>query len=101
MKKKRLISMLLAFALALGLCPAAEAGFTEMTFSDGLVQYIKNGEGFMPNVYSDGTGYYIGYGCACGVNDYPGGITEAEADGWTPIEHNGRLLWISNKALEG
>ena len=28
-------------------------------------------------------------------------LTEAEADGWTPIEHNGRLLWISNKALEG
>lgn len=80
MKKKRIISMLLVLALALGLCPAAEAGFSEMTFSDGLVQYIKNGEGFMPNVYSDGTGYYIGYGCACGVNDYPNGITEAEAD---------------------
>lgn len=28
-------------------------------------------------------------------------LTEAETDGWVPIEHNGRLLWISSKALEG
>lgn len=80
MKKKRIVSLLLVLALSLTLCPNAEAGYTEMTFSDGCVQYIKNGEGFMPNVYSDGTGYYIGYGCACGPNDYPNGITEAEAD---------------------
>ncbi len=79
--RKRVISLMLALLLVVGLCPAfAGADYTEMTFSDSLVDYIKTGEGFMPTVYSDGTGWYIGYGCACGQYDYPGGITEAQAD---------------------
>ncbi len=78
--RKRVISLLLAVLLLAGLCPASAQAATEMTFSDGLVKYIKAGEGFMPTVYSDGTGWYIGYGCACGQYDYPGGITEAQAD---------------------
>ena len=28
-------------------------------------------------------------------------LAEADTEGWTAIEHNDRLLWISNKALEG
>ncbi len=78
---KRVISLMLVLVLVVGLCPVlASAGYTEMTFSDSLVNYIKAGEGFMPTVYSDGTGWYIGYGCACGQYDYPNGISEAQAD---------------------
>lgn len=79
--RKRLISFVLAVVLLVGLCPAAfSASYTQMTFSDKCVQYIKNGEGFKANVYTDGTGWYIGYGCAVGKDDYPNGITEAQAD---------------------
>lgn len=79
--KKRLISLLLAMVLLIGLCPAASsAGYTEMKFSDKCVKYIKDGEGFRSTVYSDGTGWYIGYGVACGRYDYPNGITEAQAE---------------------
>jgi len=79
--KKRLISFVLAITLLVGLCPAVfSAGYSYMTFSDRCVQYIKNGEGFKANVYTDGTGWYIGYGCAVDQNAYPNGITEAQAD---------------------
>lgn len=78
--KKRLLPLLLAAAMLLSLWPASLAAYAEMGFSDELVSYIKAGEGFMPNVYSDGTGWYIGYGTACGVGDYPNGITEPEAE---------------------
>lgn len=79
--RKRIISLLLAMVLVLGLCPViSSAGYTEMTFSDQCVKYIKDGEGFKSTVYSDGTGWYIGYGVACGQYDYPNGITEAQAD---------------------
>ena len=79
--KKRLISLVLVLILLAGMIPGGVfAGHKEMTFSDKCVQYIKNGEGFKSKVYSDGTGWYIGYGVACGKNDYPNGITEAQAD---------------------
>ena len=78
---KRIISFALALVMVLGLCPAVfSAGYTEMTYSDKCVKYIKDGEGFKSTVYSDGTGWYIGYGVACGRYDYPNGITEAQAD---------------------
>ena len=76
--KKRLCSLLLALTLLLALFPASAGA--EMTVSDGLVTYIKTFEGFRSKVYNDGTGWYIGYGCACGQYDYPNGITEAQAD---------------------
>lgn len=77
--KKRLCSLLLAVILLLALCTGAAAA-TEMSFSEELMTYIKAGEGFCPRAYSDGTGWYIGYGCACDPADWPDGITEAEAD---------------------
>ena len=78
--KKRLICMLLTAVLLLGLCPAVSAAGTEMAFSDALVAYIKQGEGFSPQAITDGTGWYIGYGCLVNKGDYPNGITEPEAE---------------------
>ena len=78
--KKQLFCLFLAATLLLGLCPAAMAAYSEMAFSDGLVEYIKQGEGFSPNAFNDGTGWYIGYGCLVNYGDYPNGITEPEAD---------------------
>ena len=78
--KKRLICILLTAVLLLGLYPAVNAAYTEMHFSDQLVAYIKQGEGFSPQPVSDGTGWYIGYGCQINKSDYPNGITEPEAE---------------------
>ena len=77
---KRILSILLGLILALGLCPAAAAEAETPEFSDALVTYIKKGEGFLAMPYSDGTGWYIGYGCLCNPADYPNGITEEGAD---------------------
>ena len=78
--KRKIFSLLLAAVLLLGLCPAAFAEGTEMAFSDGLVDYIKQGEGFVSRPIYDGTGAYIGYGCLVNPADYPNGITEPEAE---------------------
>lgn len=78
--KKRIISLLLAAVLVLGLCPAAAADNSAMTVSDACLEYIKAGEGFSALPYNDGTGWYIGYGCACSPDDYPNGITESQAE---------------------
>ncbi len=78
--KKRIVSLLLAAALVLGLCPAVFADNFQLEVSDGCLEYIKAGEGFSSMPYNDGTGWYIGYGCACDPADYPNGITQAQAE---------------------
>lgn len=78
--KQKLLSALLAITLLVSLAAPIRAEAQTMAFSDTLVTYIKNGEGFRATPYTDGTGWYIGYGCACGRYDYPNGITEAQAE---------------------
>ena len=78
--KNKLICLFLAVILLLGLCLPAAAAYTKMDFSDALVAYIKQGEGFSPQPFNDGTGWYIGYGCLIDPADYPNGITEPEAE---------------------
>ena len=78
--KKNWISLALAILLLLSCCPAAQGADEDMTFSDGVVEYIKLGEGFSPQAIRDGSGWYIGYGCLIDLADYPNGITEEEAD---------------------
>lgn len=79
--KKQWLCLLLAAVLVMTCCPTlARAEYQEMTFSDGVVNYIKQGEGFSEKPINDGTGWYIGYGCLINPADYPNGITEAQAD---------------------
>ena len=79
--KKRILPFFLALALLMGLFPsAAFAAYTEMTYSDELVEYIKQGEGFRSFAYTDGYGWYIGYGVACGKNEFPNGISEEKGE---------------------
>ena len=79
--KKQWLCLLLAAVLVLTCCPTlARAAHQEMTFSDGVVNYIKQGEGFSEKPINDGTGWYIGYGCLIDPADYPNGITEPEAE---------------------
>lgn len=58
--------------------PAASAAAAFVT-SDTGVNLIKSFEGFNAYKHWDYSQWSIGYGTACGANDYPNGITEAEA----------------------
>ncbi len=78
--KKQWVCLILAIVLLAGVCPAARSAYTEMHFSDGVVEYVKLGEGFSERAFHDGTGWYIGYGCSVNPADYPNGITEEGAD---------------------
>ena len=77
--RKRIISLVLALLLFVGLFPVA-ANAASLTYSDALVNYIKYGEGFSPTLYQDTGGWCIGYGCLVNPDDYPNGITEPEAE---------------------
>lgn len=48
--------------------------------SEQMLAFVKQKEGFQPKAYWDYAQYSIGYGSACGKDDYPNGITEAQAD---------------------
>jgi len=78
--RKKLISALLSMALLLSLGASAFAAYVPMDYSERCVEIRKESEGFRSMPYSDGTGYYIGYGTSCNPSDYPDGITQEEAE---------------------
>ena len=77
---KKVISMGLCLLLVLTLLPAAALAVETYTTSDDGIAFIKEFEGFKPTAYSDQGEWYIGYGTLCNPADYPGGISEAEAE---------------------
>lgn len=79
MKYRRLIALLLVLCTVLSVLPVT-ASAASMKASESLVQFIKNCEGFTQYKQWDYSHWSIGYGSQCGANDYPNGITEAEAD---------------------
>lgn len=48
--------------------------------TEQMIALLKSKEGFRATAYWDYSQYSIGYGSACGKDDYPNGITEAQAD---------------------
>lgn len=53
---------------------------SKLTASQECIDLIKQVEGFSKYKYWDNSQYTIGYGTACGADEYPNGITEAEAE---------------------
>lgn len=51
-----------------------------MKTSQECVAFIKRMEGFLKYPVWDYAQYSVGYGCRCGKDDYPNGITEEEAE---------------------
>lgn len=45
-----------------------------------MIALLKSKEGFRATAYWDYSQYSIGYGSACTKDEYPNGITEAQAD---------------------
>ena len=48
--------------------------------TEQMIGFIKQKEGFQEKAAWDYAQYSIGYGSACGKDEYPNGITEAQAD---------------------
>jgi GH24 family phage-related lysozyme (muramidase) len=68
-------------AAALLLCAASSPVRAEgMVVSRECIEFIKRYEGFRSHVYWDNGQTYIGYGTRCSPGDYPGGVTEGEAE---------------------
>ena len=81
--KRRLISLLLAAVLLIGFVPVgtlSASAASAMKSSEKLIELIKGFEGFSSTAKWDFGHYSIGYGTACGQNQYPGGITVEKAD---------------------
>lgn len=57
-----------------------DASSIELRASEELIAFLKKKEGFREKAYWDYSQYSIGYGSACTKDEYPDGITEAQAD---------------------
>ncbi|MDP4152246.1 MAG: GH25 family lysozyme [Bacillota bacterium] len=80
--KKRILSMFFAFCFVISAvipAGAAETG-SSMTVSDAGINLIEGFEGYSQYAQSGGSKWYIGYGTACGENDYPNGISKEDAE---------------------
>ena len=78
---KKICSVLLAVLLLAGALPLrALAAEGDLTTSDAGVAFIAGFEGYRQYAYEDGGAWYIGYGTACGADEYPDGVTEEEAE---------------------
>lgn len=77
---KKIICFFLAVCLLGSLSAFAANDTYSMKTSEAGIAFIKYYEGFSGTVYSDSSGYAIGYGTHCNPSDFPGEITEAQGD---------------------
>lgn len=80
--KKRILSFFLAAMMIFSLCAVSVpyVSAAEMKASEKCVTLIKDMEGFIEKPVYDYSQYSVGYGTACNRDDYPNGITKAQAD---------------------
>ena len=78
--KRRVICALLALLVIASLLPATVSAAPALKTSDKAVAILKDWEGFSATAYWDVKHYSIGYGTTCEENEYPNGITRAEAE---------------------
>ena len=79
-RRKTPLALLLALCLALQLCVPALASGPMMTAGSAAIRQLEEEEGFRAEKYSANGKWYIGYGTECGADDYPGGLTQQEAE---------------------
>lgn len=81
--KRRLLSVVLAFVILIGLLPVTAVNATSVntfTTSKEAVDVLKQWEGFLQYAKWDNNQYTIGYGTSCGKDEYPNGISKAQAE---------------------
>ena len=74
-----LLSVIMIFGVCAVMAPQVSAA-GELKTSENCITLIKEFEGFLPRPVYDYAQYSVGYGTACGKNDYPNGITKDQAD---------------------
>lgn len=77
---KKALSLALCLLLTLTLLPSSAHGAEAFTTSEEGVAMIREMEGFRSQPYLFCGSWAIGYGHTCQSGDYPGGITEEQAD---------------------
>lgn len=80
---KKFICLLLTLAMIFPCFNGLEVkvnAVKKLTASQDCIDLIKETEGFSKYKYWDYSQWTIGYGTGCGANEYPNGITEAEAE---------------------
>lgn len=95
--KKRIICIILSLVLLAGLLPlgAVEVSAASNTYSEDIVNLIKEFEGFQSSAYADGSQWSIGYG----TKGQPGqSVTEEKADELLRAELNKLNTAINNFA---
>lgn len=81
--KRRLFCILLTALMLLSFIPATApqaSAASDLKTSESAISVLKQLEGFISKPIYDHGQYSVGYGSGCAKNDYPNGITEAEAD---------------------
>lgn len=78
---KKLICIVLTLVMVIPcLCFKPVNAVTTFTESQDCIDLIKSTEGFSKYKYWDYSQWTIGYGTGCGADEYPNGITEAQAE---------------------
>ena len=80
---RRIFCFLLSVIMIFGVCAVTAPQVSaagELKTSENCIALIKEFEGFLPRPVYDYAQYSVGYGTACGKNDYPNGITKDQAD---------------------
>jgi len=77
----KLVCIILALVMILPCIPAKQVNAVKTyTESQDCIDLIKSTEGFSKYKYWDYSQWTIGYGTRCEADEYPNGITEAEAE---------------------
>lgn len=76
----KIICILLALIMFIPIPELKANAVKKLTASQDCIDLIKETEGFSKYKYWDYSQWTIGYGTGCGADDYPNGITEAEAE---------------------
>ena len=77
---KRFLSIIIAVLIMIPVMPVSTSSAAALRAGDDCIELIKRCEGFSRYKYWDYSQWTIGYGTYCKEDEYPDGITEAEAD---------------------
>ncbi len=77
---KKFFCIVITIIMILPCFSVTASAASKLTASQDCIDLIKQTEGFSKYKYWDYSQWTIGYGTACGADEYPDGITEAEAE---------------------
>ena len=76
----KIICVILALIMIIPTAAPRVKAYSNFSVGQDAVDLIKSTEGFQSTKYWDYSQWSIGYGTRCGADEYPNGISEAEAE---------------------